>query len=167
MDSILILQAHGCQLIVQHHSHTRIRVTAFMISFYVVTVTIMRPLFTLWQGILEIGHNPDSKSSKDWKPRLFVLKRHPTSGRSSLDFYKSTSKRWQRQSIMGVLSLWPEFEISLAHQCSYKFTLRLTTAENVIYLASSNQSSMNKWLYHIQTQRILEPNRGMTYIGIR
>ena len=68
---------------------------------------------------------------------------------------------------MGVLSLWPYFEVSLAHQCSYKYTLKLATTESVVYLASNSQGSMNKWLYHIQTQRVLEPNKGMHNVHVR
>lgn len=124
-------------------------------------MTFIKYFTLISQGILEIGSTIDSKSSKDWKSRLFVLKRHPTSGRSSLDFYKSISKRWQRQSIMGVISLWPEFEVSIAHQCPYKFSMKLITSESVVYLATGSLASMNKWLYHIQTQRVIEPSRGI------
>lgn len=115
------------------------------------------------QGILEISIKPDSRSAKDWKPRLFVLKHYSASGRSSLDYYKNTSKRWQKQSIKGVISLWPNFEISIAHLCSYKFTLKLATAEHTVYLAASNATGMNKWYYFIQTQVKLNPTQGRLF----
>ena len=122
---------------------------------------IIRSFPSLSQGVLEIGKNPNSKSSRDWKPRLFVLKHYLTSGRSTLEYYKNTRKRWQKQPTKGILSLWPRFEISLAHLCSYKYTLALTTTEaGTIYLAANSAPGMNKWFYYIQTQHIMEPAPG-------
>lgn len=88
------------------------------------------------------------------------MKFFPSSGRATLDFYKNTSKRWQKQTIKGVISLFPYFEISIAHQCSYKYTFKISTPEGTVYLAASNSTAMNKWIYFIQTQKILEPTQG-------
>ena len=52
---------------------------------------------SLLQSILELGKNPLSSSGKDWKPRLCVLKRHGDTKRATLDYYKDTRKRWQKQ----------------------------------------------------------------------
>ena len=112
------------------------------------------------QGILELGYNVNSKSSKNWKPYLFVLKHDPSKKRSILDYYKNTSKRWQKQSAKGSIPLPESFELSLAHQCSYKYTLRLTASEKTYYLACNSSQGMNKWFYWIQTQQIMVPTKG-------
>lgn len=109
------------------------------------------------QGVLELGKNPTSTSRKDWKPRLFVLKWYATTDRSTLDYYKDTKKRWQKQDAVGVASLWPAFSVSLAHSCAYKFTIQLQTAESVLYLACDTEDSMIQWLNQIQMQRKLDP----------
>lgn len=46
------------------------------------------------QGVLEVSK---SSSPKGWKPCLFVLKKHTDAQRSTLDYYKDTKKRWQKQ----------------------------------------------------------------------
>jgi len=46
------------------------------------------------QGVLEVSK---SSSHKGWKPCLFVLKKHTDAQRSTLDYYKDTKKRWQKQ----------------------------------------------------------------------
>ena len=46
------------------------------------------------QGVLETSK---SSSSKNWKTLLFVLKKQVDTERSTLDFYKDTKKRWQKQ----------------------------------------------------------------------
>lgn len=117
--------------------------------------------------MLEIGVKPDSKSSKDWTPRLFVLKHYTSTGRATLDYYKSTKKRWQKQSIKGVISLWPDFKLSIAHQCSYKYTLSLETPEQTVYLAAPSVVVMNRWYYFIQTQQILEPSHDMYIFNVQ
>ena len=118
---------------------------------------------TVWpsrQGALELGKKPTSTARKDWKPRLFVLKWYPTTDRSTLDYYKDTKKRWQKQEAVGVVSLWPTFEVSLAHSCPYKFTIQLQTVENLLYLACDTEDDMMQWLNHIQMQRKLSPKSG-------
>lgn len=61
------------------------------------------------------------------------------------------------QVAKGVVSLWPWFTVSIAQSSSKKFAIQLTTSEQVLFLAANTLSLMNKWLYHIQTQRLLDP----------
>ena len=61
------------------------------------------------------------------------------------------------QVAKGVVSLWPWFTVSIAHSSSKKFAIQLTTSEQVLFLAANTLSLMNKWLYHIQTQQLLDP----------
>ena len=51
------------------------------------------------QGVLELGREETaaSLSSKDWKSRLFVLRRDPLTRISTLYMFKDTKKKWQRQ----------------------------------------------------------------------
>ena len=112
---------------------------------------------TFTQGVLELGFNPESTSSRDWKPRLFVLKRDPKTKRSTLDFYKDTKKRWQKQVAKGLISLWPSFQLSLAHVCPYKFPIKLVTSDGqTFYMAAPNAHTMNTWYTYLQTQITLD-----------
>ena len=124
-------------------------------------------------------------SARDWKARLFVLRRDATSQTSSLFCFKDTKKRWQKQVMWHLLSsllslsnthllslslslsltpqtpkeviqLHPHFEVSLAHTSGYKFPLRLTVPDQPpLFLSAASYHLMNQWLYHIQTQRQL------------
>ena len=109
---------------------------------------------------MELGYNVNSKSSKHWKPYLFVLKYDSSKERSVLDYYKNTNKRWQKQTAKGSIPLPELFELSLAHECSYKYSLQLGTPQGVHYLACNSPQSMNKWFYHIQTQQSMVLSRG-------
>ena len=123
----------------------------------VVHCFISKPLHPTLQGVLELGFNPESTTSRDWKPRLFVLKHDPKTKRSSLDFYKDTKKRWQKQVAKGIISLWPSFHLSLAHGSSYKFPLKLVTSDRQTYcLAAQDFQTMNTWFTHIQRQLTLD-----------
>ena len=109
------------------------------------------------QGVLELGFNPESTSSRDWKSRLFVLKQDPQTKRSTLDFYKDTKKRWQKQIAKGLISLWPTFRLSLAHVSSYKFPIKLVTSDGqTFYLAAPDSQTMNVWYNQIQSQLTLD-----------
>lgn len=55
--------------------------------------------------------------------------------------------------------LWPWFQVSLAHNCSHKYPLKLTNPDVTIYISASSFSLMNRWFYHLQTQRIMDPQR--------
>lgn len=111
----------------------------------------------VFEGVIEISSNPASTSPKDWKPRLVVLKRQAGSKRASLDYYKDVRRRWQKQTAKGIISLWPWFQVSIAHNCSYKYPLKVTTSDHVLYMAAPSLAVMNKWIYYIQTQRLLDP----------
>ena len=109
------------------------------------------------QGVLELGFNPESSSSRDWRARLFVLKHDPRTNRATLDFYKDTKKRWQKQVAKGLISLWPSFRLSLAHVSSYKFPIKLVTSDGqTFYLAAPDFQTMNFWYSRIQTQLSLD-----------
>ena len=109
------------------------------------------------QGVLELGFNPESTSSRDWKSRLFVLKHDPKTKRSTLDFYKDTKKRWQKQVAKGLISLWPTFRLSLAHMSSYKFPIKLVTSDGQTFcLATPDFQTMNVWYNQIQSQLTLD-----------
>ena len=53
----------------------------------------------LLQGALELGKDTTvaSLSSRDWKTRLFVLRRNPVTKIASLSCFKDIKKRWQKQ----------------------------------------------------------------------
>ncbi len=78
---------------------------------------------------------------------------------STLSYYKDTRKKRQKQAPKGIVSLWPWFQLSLAHNCSHKFPLRLTNSEVTVYLSAASFIMMNRWFFHLQTQRILEPQK--------
>lgn len=110
-----------------------------------------------FQGVLELGFNPESTTSRDWKARLFVLKHDPKTNRSTLDFYKDTKKRWQKQVAKGLVSLWPTFRLSLAHMSSYKFPMKLVTSDGQTFcLAAPDFQTMNVWYNQIQSQLSLD-----------
>jgi len=108
---------------------------------------------------LEKGKNRLSSSSKDWRPMLFVLKR--TSGVPMLYYYRDTKKRWQKQSPKGVVVLSPWFQVSIAHECSYKFGFILKHPEGTLYLAANDDETMNRWLVNIQAQMTLNTKEGI------
>ena len=109
------------------------------------------------QGVLELGFNPESTTSRDWKSRLFVLKYDPQTKRSTLDFYKDTKKRWQKQVAKGFVSLSPSFRLSLAHMSSYKFPMKLVASDGQTFcLAAPDVQTMNVWYNHIQSQLSLD-----------
>lgn len=117
--------------------------------------------------MLELGFNPESTTSRDWKPRLFVLKHDPKTKRSTLDFYKDTKKRWQKQVAIGLISLWPSFRLSLAHSSSYKYPIKLVTSDGQTFcLAAPDCQTMNTWFTYIQAQLTLDnlfpAKKGMT-----
>ena len=117
------------------------------------------------QGVLQLGSNPSSTSSKAWKSYLFVLKHDREAQISTLDYYRDVKKRWQKQEKRGSINLWPYFDLSLAHNCSYKFPLKITTTlgdrKEEYYLAAGSFDSMNKWCNSLQMTCYLVPsNRG-------
>lgn len=115
------------------------------------------PIVSFIQGVLELGFNPESTTSRDWKSRLFVLKHDPKTKRATLDFYKDTKKRWQKQVAKGLISLWPTFRLSLAHMSSYKFPIKLVTSDRQIFcLAAPDFQMMNVWYNKIQSQLSLD-----------
>lgn len=108
------------------------------------------------QGILQLSKDPYSTSSKDWKPFLFVLKQDQELKKPVLEYYKDVNKRWQKQEKKGSIELWPNFEVSLAHNCSYQFPLKVTVANNrEHFMAASNFEMMNKWCTSLQMQSYL------------
>lgn len=121
------------------------------------TVSCVSLSFVYVQGVLELGSNPESTTSRDWKSRLFVLKHDPKTKRSTLGIYKDTKKRWQKQVAKGLISLWPTFRLSLAHMSSYKFPMKLATSDGkTICLAAPDFQTMNVWYNHIQSQLSLD-----------
>jgi hypothetical protein len=117
------------------------------------------------QGILQLGKNPRNTSSRDWKSFLFVLKHDAELKRSTLDYYKDGNKRWQKQEKKGSIVLWPYFQVSLAHECSYQFPIKITDPnKKEFYLAASSFEVMNKWCNSLQRQSYLVPStKGINY----
>lgn len=108
------------------------------------------------QGILQLGKNPHSTSPKDWKAFLFVLKHDQELKKSSLDYYKDGNKRWQKQDRKGSIVLWPYFQVSLAHECSYQYPIKITDPNNKdFYVAAGSFEVMNKWCNSLQRQSYL------------
>lgn len=109
------------------------------------------------EGTLQLAsRDPRSTSSKDWKSYLFVLKHEQARKRSVLDFFKDVNKRWQKQEKKGSIELWPYFQVSLAHNCSFKFPLKVTDGnKKEYYLAASSFEAMNKWCTTLQMQSYL------------
>lgn len=108
------------------------------------------------QGILQLGKDPHSTSPKDWKSFLFVLKHDRDLKKSVLDYYKDVNKRWQKQQRRGSIELWPFFQVSLAHNCSYQFPLKITDPNNKEHiLSASSFELMNKWCNCLQMQSYL------------
>ncbi len=78
-----------------------------------------------------------------------------------LDYYKDKKKRWQKQDTVGVIPLFPSFKLSLAHECSFKFPLKLVASGQTHYLSAADFRSMNAWFHHIQLARVLDkPKKG-------
>ena len=70
----------------------------FNLPFNLPSPLSLSPLY-LSQGVLELGKESTagSLSSRDWKSRLFVLRRDPVTKTSTLYTYKDTKKKWQKQ----------------------------------------------------------------------
>lgn len=85
-----------------------------------------------------------------------MLKHEQARKRSVLDFFKDVNKRWQKQEKKGSIELWPYFQVSLAHNCSFKFPLKVTDGnKKEYYLAASSFEVMNKWCTTLQMQSYL------------
>ena len=71
------------------------------------------------------------------------------------------------QTPKAILQLHPSFHVSLAHTSGYHYPLQLAVADHPpLFLAASTYHLMNQWLYHLQTQRILQDKFGEFPQGI-
>lgn len=111
------------------------------------------------QGVLHLGRKATSNSAKDWKKYLFVLKHRQDTKRTFLDYYKDSNKRWQKQEKKGTIELLSYCHLSLAHNCSYLFPLKISTGKDGdLFLAASDFESMNKWYNCLQMHCYLVPS---------
>lgn len=90
---------------------------------------------------------------------LFVLKR--SQGVPMLYYYRDVKKRWQKQTPKGVVVLSPWLQVSIAHECSYKFSFTIKHPEGTVYLAAKDNDTMNNWIVNIQAQMTLNTKEGM------
>lgn len=72
------------------------------------------------------------------------------------------NKRWQKQEKRGSIELWPFFQVSLAHNCSYQYPLKVTDPNSKEhFMAAGSFELMNKWCNSLQRQSYLvRSNKG-------
>jgi len=91
---------------------------------------------------------------------LFVLRR--STNVPMLSMYRDTKKRWQKQTAKGIIILSPWLHVSIAHECSYKYSFIVKHPEGTLILAAKDSETMNSWLANLQSQMTLNTKEGQS-----
>jgi len=89
---------------------------------------------------------------------LFVLRRNANV--PMLSMYRDTKKRWQKQTAKGIIVLSPWVHVSIAHECSYKYSFVVKHPEGTLILSAKDSETMNSWLVNLQSQMTLNTKEG-------
>lgn len=103
----------------------------------------------LFEGQLE---RCNLSGAREWKRGYGVLRKHPGSGNTVLEFYKDS--HWQRNEPKAICNLLTDYEVSFAVSSNKKrFVFELKTADQSYEMGSSSDGLRQRWVQELNSAK--------------